>query len=216
MKKRIVVLGAGLVGNAIAIDLSKQFDVTSVDIDSKPLEKLESEHNIKTLNADLSNGETIQKIVSEFDLVIGALPGFMGYKSVENVIMAGKNMVDISFFPEDVFKLDKLAKEKNVCIVVDAGVAPGMGNIILGYHNKKMLVSDYKCFVGGLPVKREWPYEYKSVFSPIDVIEEYIRPAKFIQGNKLITMQTSCTQPANIGRRLSAKESLNPHKTERV
>jgi saccharopine dehydrogenase-like NADP-dependent oxidoreductase len=61
-----------------------------------------------------------------------------------------------------------------------------MGNIIFGHHNQSMKISDYECLVGGLPVKREWPYEYQAVFSPIDVIEEYIRPARFIQNKKLI------------------------------
>jgi saccharopine dehydrogenase-like NADP-dependent oxidoreductase len=69
---------------------------------------------------------------------------------------------------------------------MDCGVAPGMGNVIFGYHDKLMKISDYECFVGGLPVKREWPYEYQAVFSPIDVIEEYIRPARLIQNKKLI------------------------------
>ncbi|MFC2110952.1 saccharopine dehydrogenase family protein [Bacteroidota bacterium] len=182
--KQIIVLGAGLVGNAIAIDLSKQYDVTSADINPEPLEKLKANHNITTIVTDLSTGEAIQEIVKDFDLVVGALPGFLGFMSVENVIKAGKNMVDISFFPEDPFLLDKLAKKHNVTIVTDAGVAPGMGNIILGYHNKNMMVNDYKCYVGGLPVKREWPYEYKAVFSPIDVIEEYIRPARYVEGGR--------------------------------
>jgi saccharopine dehydrogenase-like NADP-dependent oxidoreductase len=70
--------------------------------------------------------------------------------------------------------------------VVDCGVAPGMGNIILGYHNERMSIAHYRCYVGGLPKTREWPYEYKAVFSPIDVIEEYIRPARFIENNTLV------------------------------
>ena len=69
---------------------------------------------------------------------------------------------------------------------MDCGVAPGMGNIIFGHHNNTMQISDYECLVGGLPVKRVWPYEYQAVFSPIDVIEEYIRPARFVQNKKLI------------------------------
>ena len=85
-------------------------------------------------------------------------------------------MVDISFFPEDPFALHELALRKNVTLVVDCGVAPGMGNIILGYHNSLMKVDSYECLVGGLPLIREWPYDYKAVFSPIDVIEEYVRP----------------------------------------
>ena len=32
MKKKVTVLGAGLVGKAIAVDLAKKYDVTSVDI----------------------------------------------------------------------------------------------------------------------------------------------------------------------------------------
>ena len=69
---------------------------------------------------------------------------------------------------------------------MDCGVAPGMGNVIFGHHDRSMKISDYECLVGGLPVKREWPYEYQAVFSPIDVIEEYIRPARYIQNKKLI------------------------------
>ena len=54
-----------------------------------------------------------------------------------------------------------------------------MGNIIFGHHDSQMQITDYDCLVGGLPEKREWPYEYQAVFSPIDVIEEYIRPARY-------------------------------------
>jgi len=107
----------------------------------------------------------------------------------KTVIEAGKNMVDISFFPEDPFELDELAKKKNVTIVTDCGVAPGMGNIILGFHNQRMKIENYECLVGGLPVVREWPFEYKAVFSPIDVIEEYIRPARYIQNSALVVKE---------------------------
>jgi saccharopine dehydrogenase-like NADP-dependent oxidoreductase len=64
-----------------------------------------------------------------------------------------------------------------------------MSNIILGHYNKTMDISSYECYVGGLPFVREWPYEYKAVFSPIDVIEEYIRPARYIQNAELITRE---------------------------
>jgi saccharopine dehydrogenase-like NADP-dependent oxidoreductase len=98
-------------------------------------------------------------------------------------------MVDISFFPEDPFALNELAKKNDVTVVTDCGVAPGMGNVILGYHNKRMRVHAYECLVGGLPMMREWPYEYKAVFSPIDVIEEYIRPARYIQNGALVVRE---------------------------
>jgi saccharopine dehydrogenase-like NADP-dependent oxidoreductase len=182
----IIVLGAGLVGGVMAKDLAKQHNVTSVDISQKNLDKLEC---INTICADVANTVTLQNLIKDFDLVVGAVPGFMGYKMMKNVIEAGKNIVDISFYPEDPFGLDKLAKEKGVVAVMDCGVAPGMGNIIFGHHDLKMEISDYECLVGGLPEKREWPYEYQAVFSPIDVIEEYIRPARYVQNSQIITKE---------------------------
>ena len=186
--KKIIVLGAGLVGKAMAIDLASHFDVTSADINEQALAEV-SQQGIKTQKLDFSNLHLLASNIQPFDLVVGAVPGFMGLQTVKTVIEAGKNMVDISFFPEDPFQLDELAKKKNVTVVTDCGVAPGMGNIILGYHNKRMKINTYECLVGGLPVVREWPFEYKAVFSPIDVIEEYIRPARYIQNSAMIVKE---------------------------
>ena len=182
----IIVLGAGLVGGVMATDLSKHHEVTSIDISQKNLDKLAG---INTICADVSDTSTLQNLIKDFDLVVGAVPGFMGYKMMKDVIESGKNIVDISFYPEDPFGLDELAKEKGVVAVMDCGVAPGMGNIIFGHHDSQMQITDYECLVGGLPEKREWPYEYQVVFSPIDVIEEYIRPARYVQNSHMVTKE---------------------------
>ena len=182
----IIVLGAGLVGGVMAKDLAKKHNVTSVDISQKKLDKL---GKINTICTDVSDTQKLQNMIKDFDLVVGAVPGFMGYKMMKDVIEAGKNIVDISFYPEDPFGLDELAKEKGVVAVMDCGVAPGMGNIIFGHHDSTMKINDYECLVGGLPEKREWPYEYQAVFSPIDVIEEYIRPARYVQNSHVITKE---------------------------
>ena len=185
--KNITVLGAGLVGKAIAIDLSSSFRVVSVDQREDVLEKLKKDHpSILTVATDLSNPENIAEVIRNAELVVGCMPGFLGFETIKTVLNEGKNIVDISFFPENIFLLDRIAKDHDVTCVVDCGVAPGMGNIILGYHNERMEISNYKCVVGGLPKTREWPYEYKAVFSPIDVIEEYIRPARYIENNTLV------------------------------
>jgi saccharopine dehydrogenase-like NADP-dependent oxidoreductase len=183
--KKIIVLGAGLVGKAIATDLSKNYDVTSADVNTDALRQVEA-HGVRTQRLDFKDTNALHSLLEPMDLVVGAVPGFLGFQIASTVIEAGKDMVDISFFSEDPFLLDEAAKKKNVTIITDCGVAPGMGNIILGYHNKRMKISDYECLVGGLPTVREWPYEYKAVFSPIDVIEEYVRPARYVQNGKVI------------------------------
>ncbi|MBK7307525.1 MAG: saccharopine dehydrogenase NADP-binding domain-containing protein [Chitinophagaceae bacterium] len=56
-------------------------------------------NSIKTIKADLSNYSNYNSMLSSFDYVISAVPGFMGYKTLEAIINAKKNVVDISFFP---------------------------------------------------------------------------------------------------------------------
>lgn len=186
MKKRIIVLGTGLVGSAIVKDLCNDYLVTAVDLSTENISLLKGLNNVKAVTADLSDSSILKDLVRNHDLVIGALPGSMGYKSVKDTIEAGIDMVDISFFPEDPFGLDRLARNKGVTVVTDCGVAPGMSNIILGHHHSLMSVEKYLCYVGGLPFKREWPWQYKAVFSPIDVIEEYTRPARYMLNGKIV------------------------------
>ncbi|RYY67795.1 MAG: CTP synthase, partial [Chitinophagaceae bacterium] len=109
----IAVLGAGMVGRTIATDLSSTFNITSFDISETSLALLQNDR-IATVKADLGNFANYSSLLSGFDMVVCAVPGFMGYKALEAIINAGKNVVDISFFPEDALELDKLAKENNV------------------------------------------------------------------------------------------------------
>ncbi len=184
--KKIIVLGSGLVGKVIASDLCKSYDVTLADINLQSLELVAKQHSVRITTCDFSNKTELKNLLVPFDLVVGAVPGFLGYEVLKTVIEAGKNVVDISFFPEDALELDALAKKHNVIAIVDCGVAPGMCNMIAGYHNSRMKINSYECLVGGLPQKREWPFEYKAVFSPIDVIEEYTRPARYVENNALV------------------------------
>ena len=185
--KQIVVLGAGRVGRTMAIDLCNDYQVTSVDASRENLSILKSNGNVRTMEGDLSDSSQIREAIADADLVVGAVPGFMGFNMVKTVLESGKNIVDISFFNEDIFLLDELAKKNKVTAVIDCGVAPGMDNIILGFHNRRMEVEFFECLVGGLPVIRTYPYEYKAPFSPIDVIAEYTRPARFVSDGKLVT-----------------------------
>ena len=185
---KIAILGAGMVGRTMAIDLCREYDVTSFDISKRSLDILSAkEPAVKTVVADLGNYPDYGQLLSGFDFVITAVPGFMGYRTLEAVIKAGKNVADISFFPEDALTLDALAKEHNVTVITDCGVAPGMSNYIIGYHNAQMKIDSFECMVGGLPMKRIKPFEYKAPFSPIDVIEEYTRPARLMENGRIVT-----------------------------
>ena len=185
---QIAILGAGMVGRAMAIDLATKFLVTSFDVSEKSLQILTAKNNsVKTIKTDLSNYNNYNSMLKEFDFVISAVPGYRGYKTLQAIINAKKNVVDISFFPENALELHELAIENNVTAIVDCGVAPGMSNLILGYYNERMKITNFECMVGGLPKKRVYPFEYKAPFSPIDVLEEYTRPARYVENNNIVT-----------------------------
>jgi lysine 6-dehydrogenase len=185
--KRIVVLGAGMVGSAIAADLCREYRVTAVDASRERVEALAAAHPLTGQVADLSRGEVVQGVVRDADLVIGAVPGFMGFATLQAIVEAGKDVVDISFFGEDPLALDALARARGVTAVVDCGVAPGLSNMVLGYHASRMTVESFRCLVGGLPAVRTMPWQYKAPFSPIDVLEEYTRPARLVEHGRIVT-----------------------------
>ena len=186
---KIIVLGGGLVGGPMALDLAedKDIQVSVADVSKKTLAKFKTHSGIQTVQQDLSDREKLKTLLSGFDMVISAVPGFLGYKTLETIIEAGKNVVDIAFFPEDALTLDSLAKKKNVTAIVDCGVAPGMSNMLTGYGRHLLDKAETAViYVGGLPEIRTQPWEYKAVFSPIDVIEEYLRPAFYVENGQVI------------------------------
>jgi len=186
MKKHIAVLGAGMVGSAIIHDLSSQYRVTVIDKDQKALERCSHYNGVKTIHQDVSDIAKTGALIEDADLVISAVPGFLGYQTLEMVIRKNKHIVDISFMPEDFMELHALAHQRGVTAITDCGVAPGMPNLIVGYHSRHMEIERFEYMVGGLPKERKFPFEYKAPFSPIDVLEEYTRPARVMENGKVI------------------------------
>lgn len=185
---KIAVLGAGMVGRAIALDLAKDAQVCAFDLSAEQLASLQKRNpQLETRQVDLQDFEQYQQWLAPYDLVVTAVPGFMGFACLEAVIRCARPVADISFFPEDALQLNELAIEKQVTVITDVGVAPGMSNLILGRYNELMRVNSFSCYVGGLPQNPQPPFYYKAPFSPIDVIEEYIRPSRFRINGEFIT-----------------------------
>ena len=187
--KKIIVLGGGLVGRVMALDLAREKDlqVTVAERDAATLSRLRAE-GLATIPLDFADDAAVRKAIADADVVVGSAPGHMGLRLLRLVIEAGKPYADIAFMPEDFLELDALAKSRGVTAVVDCGVAPGISNLLCGRAEHEFdSVERMLILVGGLPKRRLWPFEYRVVFSGVDVIEEYLRPARWVEHGKLVT-----------------------------
>lgn len=188
-KPRIVVLGAGRVGGLIARDLAQDssLQVVACDRDAQALERI-SAAGIATRQVDLAEASSIEQVAGEADVVVGAVPGAHGYTALAAALAAGRSVVDISFMPEDALALDAAARDAGVTAIVDCGVAPGLSNWFVGHSCRDLVTIDrVEILVGGLPLRRVWPYEYRAVFSPTDVVEEYTRPCRMrVAGEEVV------------------------------
>ncbi len=187
---RITVLGAGLVGSLIARTLADdgRFELLVCDRSEDALRFFAGQPRVATALLDFASSAAISAAVASADVVVGAVPGFLGHAMLRTVIDAGKPFADISFAPEDPFRLDALAKAKGVAAIVDCGVSPGLSNLACGRAAGRLdEVESIVISVGGLPFRRVPPWEYRIVFSATDVIEEYTRPARLVEDGQVVT-----------------------------
>ncbi|MEM9556620.1 MAG: saccharopine dehydrogenase C-terminal domain-containing protein [Acidobacteriota bacterium] len=183
----IAILGAGRVGAAMARDLAaSDNELVIVDAAEAALDAL-ADLDAERRRVDLTTEGALEGAIAEAQLVVGAVPGPLGFAVARRVIEAGKHLVDISFFAEDASALDELARSRGVVCLVDCGIAPGVSNLVVGRAEAQFArVDRFVCYVGGLPVERRLPWQYTAPFSPIDVLAEYTRPARLVEGGEIV------------------------------
>lgn len=203
---RVLVLGAGMVGSVIAADLALDLTRVTTAMDDAPVDERfrvrvadasekalqiaarRTRGQAQFIEADLSDMTTLARLAADSDIVVNALPGWLGYRALEAVITVGRPCCDIAFMPEAATKLDGMARDRGVLAITDCGVAPGMSNVFAGLAQQRLSRMDLlSIMVGGLPKYPQPPFHYKAPFSPVDVIEEYTRPARMRINGQMVT-----------------------------
>ena len=181
----VAVLGAGLVGSWIVKTLSSDgYNVIAIDTNEKVLSELNEHAN--TLHTAVDE-EVINSLDS--DVFVNALPGRIGHKIREYLVKNGKKVADLAFTPEDPSEMKEMAEKNGSCLIYDVGVAPGLSNLLLNEAIERHgRLSLGRIRVGGNPSVKDTKWSYMAPFSPVDVIEEYTRPARIIRNGEINTL----------------------------
>ena len=193
---KIIILGAGMMGRAIAYDLlrySNFNNITIADRDHKTLQsskKFLNKQKINFLKIDLENKKIIKKYFKNFDIIISAVPYKYNYILAKIAIETKTHFIDLGGNNDIVKKelsLFKKAKNKGVIVIPDCGLAPGLTSVITKDIVEQMDFVDYvKLRVGGLPQNPKSPLDYQIVFSPYGLINEYVEDAIILDHGKIL------------------------------
>jgi lysine 6-dehydrogenase len=193
---KVLVLGAGMMGRAIAYDLSLFSEYTTISIgDKNPQTRNSAKGFLKGTNVDIVavNADNRNEVMKQFhnvDVAISALPYRFNYKLANIAIQTKTHFVDLggnNTIVENERKLFSKAKKNNVTIIPDSGLAPGLVSIIThDIVNHMDTVDSVKLRVGGLPRYPQPPLNYQIVFNPYGLINEYVEDAIVLDHGKLL------------------------------
>lgn len=193
---KALVVGCGRIGSIAAEDLAgsmESIDVVLADKDGvrarKVAEAIGGAH-LSSIQLDASDHNKLISNLEEFDLVMGFLPGNLGHYLTLGCIEAGKDLVDVSYMPENCLELDRKAMQAGITIIPDCGLAPGISNILVGHVTQ--IVDDVRAvhiMVGGLPEREVPPLGYVVTWSPENLIDEYTRKAKIVKDGVVVEVE---------------------------
>ena len=211
---RMLVLGAGLQGSACAYDLLQNPDVNEVRLADLKVDHLPgflapySGKRLLPTRLDVRDADAVRAVMRESDAVMSAIPYYFNLELATLAAETGVHFCDLGGNTEIVFKQKELAakaKAKDVTIVPDCGLAPGMVNILAQYGIDRLdEVQAVRIFVGGLPQKPEPPLNYQIVYSLEGVLDYYttlswvVRDGKPVQV-KALSERVPVEFPAPVG-----------------
>ncbi|MGC9071418.1 MAG: saccharopine dehydrogenase C-terminal domain-containing protein [Acidilobus sp.] len=187
---KIAVIGAGGVGTVAASVIAQEgHDVVIVDKSQEAAARSAQRAHVKYAVADALKPGDVNQAIGDVDLLVTALPGSVAFQVLKGLIGLGVNIVDVSFFPQEPDELAQAAEKQAVTLVVDAGVAPGLSNMLIGVGERRLGgVRAARIFVGGISERPDPPLGLVPSWSISDLIDEYRRPARIIVNGRVTTL----------------------------
>jgi lysine 6-dehydrogenase len=196
---KYAVLGAGLMGKAIAYDLLNQPDTTEVIITDNKQNKLSEatwlldDNRLKTHLVYAENDNEVNHVLSQVDAAVAAIHPDFNVPFSQLAIKAKTHLCDLggsNKIVDEQMKLSEQAEQAGISIIPDCGLAPGMVSILVKWGLEKFNWAEtVKIRVGGLPQTPRGILKYGRLFSIEGLLTEYIEPVRILRNGKLIEVK---------------------------
>ncbi len=203
---RIILIGAGMMGQAIAYNLASRDEVEQIVVADRDLSRAKMiaerlrDTRIVPRRLDVSAPRAVREALNGFDVAISAVPYFFNLNLAQAALESGVSFCDLggnNTIVAGELALDARAREVGVTIIPDCGLAPGLVNILAAAAVEDLDdVESVSIRVGGLPQHPRRPLGYQIVFSPHGLINEYMEPATVLRDGEIVTLPslTECEE----------------------
>ena len=194
----ILIIGAGRSATSLIdylLNKSIQFHwkITVADVDKKLAEeKIAGHGNAKAISFNIGDIEKRRSILQEHDFVISMLPAFLHGDVARDCVEFGKHLATASYVSADIKILDKEASGKNILLLNECGLDPGIDHasamkLIDEIKEKNGEIVSFKSFCGGLvaPESNDNPWGYKFSWNPRNVVLAGQGTAQYLEDGNL-------------------------------
>ncbi len=190
MKSKLILLGAGKIGDAILNLLSHSGDykLTVADHDPQRLARVAAMKypGVTTMQADIADAKTALDLIDGHEVSLSACPYFLTPVIAAAAKKAGAHYFDLTEDVESTRVVRRLAEDADTAFVPQCGLAPGFISIAandLARHFDKL--RDVKLRVGALPIFPSNALKYNLTWSTDGLINEYCNPCEAIVDGQL-------------------------------
>jgi len=188
-KKKLILLGAGKIGDAILNLLSHcdDYQITVADRDMQRMEYVQEAAfpNVRVVQADLSDAKAVGELIAGHEIALSACPYFLTPVIAAAAKAAKAHYFDLTEDVESTRVVKQLAEHAETAFVPQCGLAPGFISIVANdVAGRFERLRDVNMRVGALPTYPNNALKYNLTWSTDGLINEYCNPCEaIVDGN---------------------------------
>jgi saccharopine dehydrogenase-like NADP-dependent oxidoreductase len=189
-KTRLILLGAGKIGDAILNLLSHtgDYELTVADREPQRVDQVEQAGfpGVRCIQADLSNTDTVAELISGHDVTLSACPYFLTPVIATAARKARSHYFDLTEDVASTRVVKQLAAGAETAFVPQCGLAPGFISIVANDVASRFdTLRDVNMRVGALPIYPSNALKYNLTWSTDGLINEYCNACEAIVDGRL-------------------------------